>query len=91
MTLRGSKHVANLCNKLMCLTDIALLFEYFITHRDDFDQIHSRGHVNPPLSLVLNQLNPVHIHSPVPVRSILILCSHRRLCLLSDLNSSYFP
>jgi len=39
MTLHGSKHVANLCNKLMCLTYLALLFLYFLTQRGDCDQI----------------------------------------------------
>ena len=30
--------IANLCNKLMCLTYIVLLFDYFITHRNNSDQ-----------------------------------------------------
>jgi len=38
MPLYGSKHVANLYKKLMCLMYIVLLFQYFLTHWDDFDQ-----------------------------------------------------
>ena len=54
-------------------------------------KVHYRIHKCPPPVLIPSQLSPVRTHHPISLRSILILSSHLRLCLLSGLVPSDFP
>jgi hypothetical protein len=53
-------------------------------------KIHHRIH-NPPPAPILSQLHPLHTPQLISPRSILILPSHQRLGLPSDLFPSGFP
>jgi hypothetical protein len=53
--------------------------------------VHYRSHKRPPPVSILSQLDPVHPPHPTSWRSILILSSHLRLGLPSDLFPSGFP
>jgi hypothetical protein len=54
-------------------------------------KIYYRVHSILPLVLVLSEINPVHTTHSVSCRSVLILSSHLRLGLPSELFPSRFP
>ena len=54
-------------------------------------KVHYRIHKCPPSVSILSQLDPVHTPNPTSWRFILILSSHLRLGLPSDLFPSGFP
>jgi hypothetical protein len=53
-------------------------------------KLHCRVHERPPLILIWDQMNLVHITPSIPLTSILILCCHLRLGIPSVPLSSGF-
>jgi hypothetical protein len=54
-------------------------------------KVHYRVYRNPPSTLILSQINPVHVIHPTSSWSILILSSHLRPSLPSDLFPQVSP
>jgi hypothetical protein len=54
-------------------------------------KVHCCVHNSPPQVPILSQMHPIHASHPISLRSILILSSHLRLYLLTDLFPSRFP